>query len=281
MLGVAGAAAMLAAIVAWMLVADARKRVPPPEETGEGAPAEVVVQAAADELKRATAADAEPLKSVPPEVPSEVADVPPEPQRIVPAGRPGYYRLPDGTEFRFKLPPEGRTASLKVKGVLYRFDSEGNFTDISKPKVFDNPVENQLVGLSVEGGSFAPGLMMRHSDEDILDALHKPVDIYDDDTDEVKAKKEAVAQMKAEILAYMEQGGTYEDFVTEMASMARQERKMKRDGIRKIVSMLEEGRTDEARDFYETYNGLLQESGYTALKLQMGLRERLGLSEEE
>lgn len=268
---------VLAAVVAWRL-ADARKRVPPaagnvaatPERPAAAPAAERAV--ARPECQSRLADEPPALQEVPAAAPQE-----PPPQRIVPAGRAGYYRMPDGTEFRFRLPPEGQTASLKVKGVLYRFDSEGNFTDISKPKVFDNPVENQLVGLSVEGGSFAPGLMMRHSDEDIAAALRKPVVINEDDPDDVREKKEAVAAMKREILAYMEQGGTYEDFVTEMASMARQERKMKRDGIRKIVSMLEEGRADEARDFYETYNRLLQESGYSALKLQMGLKERMGL----
>ncbi len=201
-----------------------------------------------------------------------------EVRRIVPGSKPGYWALPDGTEFRFKLPPEGETASLKVKGVLYRFDSEGNFQDISKPKVFDNPVENKLVGMAVEGGSFSPGLMLRHSDEEIMEALNKPVEILPDDSEEVRAKKEAVAELKRDILDFMAQGGTYEEYVTEAASMARQERAMKRDGIRKIAAMLDAGDAEGARDYYETFNRVLQESGYSALKLQLGLAERLGLN---
>ena len=201
-----------------------------------------------------------------------------EVRRIVPGSKPGYWALPDGTEFRFKLPPEGETASLKVKGVLYRFDSEGNFQDISKPKVFDNPVENKLVGMAVEGGSFSPGLMLRHSDEEIMAALNKPVEILPDDSEEVRAKKEAVAELKRDILDFMAQGGTYEEYVTEAASMARQERAMKRDGIRKIAAMLDAGDAEGARDYYETFNRVLQESGYSALKLQLGLAERLGLN---
>lgn len=275
----------LSAIVAWWL-AGARKRVPPVAGTEAAAP-QTVLQGKASSASTAgeTPAPPEQPPALEEHASRRAAHVPElweePPRRIVPSGRPGYYMLPDGTEFRFRLPPEGQTASLKVRGVLYRFDSEGNFENISKPKVFDNPVENQLVGLSVEGGSFASGLMMRHTDEDILAALNRPVEIHEDDSDEVKAKKEAVAAMKQEILAYMEQGGTYEEFVTEMASMARQERKMKRDGIRKIVSLLDEGRADEARDFYETYNGLLEESGYTPLKLQMGLKERMGMLGED
>lgn len=191
----------------------------------------------------------------------------------------GYYIMPDGKEHKFKLPPEGKTISMKFGGVLYRFDSEGNYVDISAPKPFDNPIENQLVGFSVEGGSFAPGLLLRHSDEEIMEALRKPVVINDDDSEQIKAKKQAVAEMKGVILDYIEQGGTYEQFVTDVAMFTKKERAAKKEGIRQLVALVREDRLEEARAFRSQLGKLLEEQGFSPLKLPIGLAEKLGETE--
>ena len=212
----------------------------------------------------------------PVESPPEPAD---DPARVRRGSKEGFYIMPDGREHKFKLPPEGKTISMKFGGVLYRFDSEGNYVDISAPKPFDNPIENQLVGFSVEGGSFAPGLLLRHSDEEIMEALRKPVVISDDDSEQIKAKKQAVAEMKAVILDYIEQGGTYEQFVTDVAMFAKKERAAKKEGVRQLVALVKEDKLEEARAFRSQLGKLLEDQGFSPLKLPKGLAEKLGEAE--
>lgn len=265
--------AILATGVAAALVYKPRK---PVEETAtapeqEAKPSPPV--AATIEPKTGTLAEI-PSNDPPPSSPKELDF------KVHKGSREGYWLMPDGKEHKFTLPKEGETVSKKYDGKLYRIDSEGNYTDITKPKIFDTPLENQLIGLSTEKGSFAPGFLLRHSDGEIIEALKKPVEIYDDDSEQVRFKKEAVAIMKQEILAYIEQGGTYEQFIQEMSAFTKKERMTKREGLRQIVALLKDGDAEAAKVFYHKFNDILKEQEFSPMVLHPDLMSEMGLEQE-
>lgn len=191
---------------------------------------------------------------------------------------PGVKRiaLPNGEKLRIKLPKEGETLTLHARARTYEVDHEGNLTDVTPKPIFDNPVENQLVGMAVEGGTFIPGFIKGLSDEQAVDMLLKPVVINEDDPPDVVAKKEAVAELKQTALAYIQEGGgTFDDFVDEMYVYVKTERTVKAKSLRRIATLLKEGKVEEAKAFKAQLDATLEKDGYPAMKLPPHFQKKL------
>ncbi len=188
---------------------------------------------------------------------------------------PGQMMLPDGRILTFEPPKAGSTKQVIAEGKIYECDAEGNFKDITPPSAFDNPFENMLVGLSVADGNFIPGLLQGYDQEAVLAMLKKEVVINDDDCEDIKMKKQAVAEMKQIILEYIDRGGTFDQFVSEMAEYAQQERILKRKGIHRILTLIREGKVEEAKRFKAEIDSLLVEQEFSALRLPKPIQEAL------
>ncbi len=225
-----------------------------------------------------SAADAAPTSPMKPAQPQAGASAPP-PQAATTNNyvkRPGQMMLPNGQILTFTPPEPGTTTRVTTPGHIYECDSEGNWKDITPQKPFDNPVENSLVGLSMENGKFIPAFMLNYSDEEIMAALRREVVINQDDPEDVKLKKQAVAEMKAVILDYMEQGGTYRDFVYEMAAYVKAERKVKAAGIHKIVQLVKAGDIEGAKAYREELDKVLESQEFTKIRLPKHVAEAFG-----
>lgn len=190
--------------------------------------------------------------------------------------RPGTMQLPSGKVLTFPTPKEGEFRIIHSHGKMYKCDSEGNWEDVTPKPIFDNSFEECLVGLSVDGGSFIPGMLMGLDEDSVRKMLEKQIVINEDDGEDVVAKKEAVAQMKAVILDYMDGGGKFDDFVMEMYQFSAQERTLKGKGLKRLSELIREGNIDAARAYRDTYDEVLSKQGFSALKLPKGLREALG-----
>ena len=185
--------------------------------------------------------------------------------------------LPGGQVITFKPPKEGEVRIVHgLNGIKYECDSEGNWRDVTPKKLFDNPIENHLIGLSVENGSFIPAFMMGYDTNEVMKALHKDVVINADDSPAVVAKKEAVAEMKRVILDYIDQGGTYDGFISEMAEYVKSERKVKARALSKISKLLKEGKIEEACAYRDEINKVLDEQQYSTLKLPKFMSDVMG-----
>lgn len=176
-------------------------------------------------------------------------------------------QLPNGQIITFKPPAEGETRRVFALNKIYECDSEGNWKDVTPQKLFDNPIENHIVNLAVENRAFIPAFMTGYSTNDILAALQKDVVINEDDSPDIVATKEAVAQMKSMILDYIDQGGTYDSFIYEMAAYAKAERRMKGRAISKISALIKNGQIEEARAYRDEINAVLEQQQYSKLKL--------------
>ena len=274
---VALAVAAIAAAVAVCLL----RKGPPPSRTPPPTDATIPVEPAAtpSAIPSAVVRPAGPSATQPSAPPPASPDVPAvvEPQPA-PRPQPGAIfpvAMPGGRMVRMRLPEEGATNIVHMQGSTYSIDSEGNVTDITPKAVFDNVFENQLLGMALEKGTFISGFVTQYTREQVVEMLQKPVEILEDDTDDVKAKKEAVADLKAAALQYLDEGGTWGQFVAEMQSYASAERSLKAKGMRKVLKLAREGKVDEARAFLEEYNGILKEQGYSELKLPARFAEKI------
>ncbi len=189
--------------------------------------------------------------------------------------RPGYLMLPSGRILTFKPPAEGDTVRVHSFGRVYECDSEGNFTDITAPPVFDNRFENEMVALSMPGGVFFPSAILNHTPEELDEMLHKEVVINPDDDEKTRHKKEAVAAMKKQILAYLEDGGDFIEFVQRMQQYSKEERRLRGNGMNKLEDLMEAGDLKQARRFLKEYNQILDENYFAPLYLSKKWKEQL------
>ena len=180
--------------------------------------------------------------------------------------RPGAMQLPDGRVLKFSAPQEGEYRIVHSHGSTYKCDHLGNWEDITPKPIFDNAFEENLVSLASENGNFIPGMLMGLDDAEVVKMLKKPVQFSPDDSDEVRAKKESVAAAKEEILQYMIDGGTFDGFVKELREQTVQERGIRSMATKEIVTMLKEGRDQDAVRFTQELNTKLAEAGLRPMK---------------
>ena len=190
--------------------------------------------------------------------------------------KPGQMMTDDGRILTFPAPKPGEFRTVHSHGKIYKCDSEGNWEDVTPKPIFDNSFEECLVGLSVEGGSFIPGMLMGLDEATVRKMLEKPVVIAEDDPEDVVAKKEAVAEMKSIILDYMDEGGSFDQFVLDMHAFTSQERMLRGKGLVRLSELIRAGQLEEARAYLETYNDVLSKQGFSPMKLPPFLSEALG-----
>ncbi|MGN0847813.1 MAG: hypothetical protein ACI4RA_10580 [Kiritimatiellia bacterium] len=189
---------------------------------------------------------------------------------------PGKLRLPDGRVLTFPVPREGEFRIVHSHGRTYKCDHLGNFEDVTPKPVFDNAFEENLIGVSVEGGGFVPGMLLGLDRDEVLRMLNRPVTVNDDDPEDVKAKKRAVAETKELILEYMKGGGTFDECVMELRELSVRERGARGTALRDIVALLKEGRAEDAALYRRTVDARLEKEGLRPLRLPGHIAEALG-----
>ncbi len=136
-----------------------------------------------------------------------------------------------------------------------------------KPKVFDNPVENELEELSRANGLGlrTPQVNMTH--EETLEYLRKPVEIYDDDDPATVAAKERTAAMKTEALAYIEKGGTLNQFMRDYQAQAREDEATLEEVRNEMKRLLNDKGREAAQAYLDEVNPQLKEAGLPEVRL--------------
>lgn len=132
---------------------------------------------------------------------------------------------------------------------------------------FDNPIENQLASLTIRGKHFKSLPTIKASDDEILAFLRKPVEIYDDDDEKTIRAKEATAEMKTQALAFIEQGGTFQEFVRLMADASNAEHDLIEEVRKEKLRLLKEDGIDAAAAYLEEANKTLKEAGLSEMKV--------------
>jgi hypothetical protein len=180
--------------------------------------------------------------------------------------RPGAMQLPDGRVLTFKPPKEGEFRIIHSHGLMYKCDHLGNWEDVTPKPVFDNAFEETLLGLATRG-DFIPGMLMGIDHKQAIKMLTKPVVINEGYSEEIIAKKEAVAAAKEAILEYMKEGASLDDFVMEMRKQIAKERNIRGTVLKEIIQSLKEGRTQDAADMRNAANIMLERDSLPSIKL--------------
>lgn len=163
--------------------------------------------------------------------------------------------------------PGVKTHVVTRKGV-FEVTSDGTTNQLERINpLFDNPFENMLGSIVTPGGFFIPAVINRMSEQEIMEILKRPITIFSDDSEEVQAKKEAVAALKAAMVEYIDKGGSYQTYIAEMQNVVREERTLTTEGRRGVMTLLLSGNVEGAKEYYKTANEALQAKGLPPMKI--------------
>ena len=255
----AGAAVLLAlaAIVAWRLAAATRSESPHHLEDETPAPSAEVLQGAA------------PSESIParPESSRHLASEPPAPT----AGGLAAAQTAESAAARSESPPHlaGDTPVSPVAPALPEPPAPAANADGKQP-IFDNPVEDNLESISRQNFESIVTLRVDLPQDEIIEILKRPVEIYDDDDEATVAAKERTAEMKRAALDFIEAGGTLNQFLRDCQAEANEARETVKDVREEMKRILETEGVEAAQAYLDGQNPLLREQGLEEVHIGAG-----------
>ena len=245
----AGAALLLAAVLAWRFMGGATSSLPVPGEPPAPADAATSVPIPGGNVDVA-----------PPEVGSQLEEQ--ESRKSVGDREDAFSVAGEASDASSTPGQQGESGPKPMPyGVLSK-------------QYFDNPVENRLEKLGIPGKGVALSLPNRLSDEEVLEILKRPVEIYDDDDEETVAAKERTAAMKAEALKFIENGGTYDEFVAEMTRVSNEEAALKNGSRQELMRILREDGYEAAEAYLEEANAALRAAGLDEMRIPLPFRRK-------
>ena len=253
-----GALAALVVVVgaglAWWLVSRPASTEPEPRPA-HGKPAAVPKPSAPKPAKAgATNAQSKAEKPAKPE--------PPPFQK-----RPGAMQLPDGKVLTFPAPKEGEIRKVYAYGHMYECDHLGNFKDVTPRKLFHTAFEGNFLALAVEGKTFIPAFLTGLDPKEVRAMLEKNYQPIGDETEEEMAQLKAYDDMRCAALQYMEEGGSFDDFVMDFANYEKKSRETNAMCLREVMTLCKEGKIQEAKEMAEAATKLMEQKGLRPFKL--------------
>lgn len=189
----------------------------------------------------------------------------PEPPLYV--KKPGQMQLPNGKILTFPAPKEGETRKVYAYGHMYECDSEGNFRDITPRKLFHTAFEGNFLGLAVEDKPFIPAFLKGLDQDEVKEILKKNYEPIGDETEEEWAQLKAYDDMRYAALQYMEEGGSFDEFVDYFANQVKKERETQALCLREVMTLYKEGKIAEAKEVAEAAAALKDKQGLKSFKL--------------
>jgi len=218
------------------------------------------------------------IAEVAPQIATNVNEVrPPEPKKPEKPAfvkRPGALQLPDGQVLTFPTPKEGEVRKVYAYGHLYECDHLGNFRDISTRKLFHTAFEANFLALSCEGKSFIPAFLTGLDQKEVEKILQKNYQPIGDETEEEMQQLKNYDEMRCAALSYMEQGGSFDDFVNDIVKFEKDQKQAQVVSLREIMTLCKEGKMAEAKEMAEAANVMMQQKGYKPVRLPPGLQEK-------
>ncbi len=217
--------------------------------------------------KATSAAQPSPKPAVKPTVPEQQPAAPEKPEPPPYEKKPGQMQLPNGKILTFPAPKEGETRKVYAYGHMYECDSEGNFRDITPRKLFHTAFEGNFLGLAVEDKPFIPAFLKGLDQDEVKKILMKNYQPIGDETEEEMAQLKAYDDMRCAALQYMEEGGTFDEFVDYFANQVKKERQTQAMCLREVMTLYKEGKIAEAKEMAEAAVALKAKQGLKSFKL--------------
>ena len=219
------------------------------------------------QAKATSAAQPSPKPAVKPTVPEQQPAAPEKPEPPPYVKKPGQMQLPNGKILTFPAPREGETRKVYAYGHMYECDSEGNFRDITPRKLFHTAFEGNFLGLAVEDKPFIPAFLKGLDQDEVKKILEKNYQPIGDETEEEWTQLKAYDDMRCAALQYMEEGGTFDEFVDYFANQVKKERQTQAMCLREVMTLYKEGKIAEAKEMAEAAAALKEKQGLKSFKL--------------
>lgn len=217
--------------------------------------------------KATSAAQPSPKPAVKPTVQEQQPAAPEKPEPPPYEKKPGQMQLPNGKILTFPAPKEGETRKVYAYGHMYECDSEGNFRDITPRKLFHTAFEGNFLALAVEGQRFIPAFLTGLDPKEVRAMLEKNYQPIGDETEEEMAQLRAYDDMRCAALQYMEEGGSFDDFVMDFANYEKKSRETNAMCLREVMTLCKEGKIQEAKEMAEAATKLMEQKGLRPFKL--------------
>ena len=251
-----GALAALVVVVgaglAWWLVSRPASTEPAPEP----APGKPAAKPSAPKPAKASTTNAQ-----------TKAEKPAKPEPPPFQKRPGAMQLPDGKVLTFPAPKEGEIRKVYAYGHMYECDHLGNFKDVTPRKLFHTAFEGNFLALAVEGKTFIPAFLTGLDQNEVKEILKKNYQPIGDETEEEMAQLKAYDDMRCAALQYMEEGGSFDDFVMDFANYEKKSRETNAMCLREVMTLCKEGKILEAKEMAEAATKLMEQKGLRPFKL--------------
>lgn len=181
--------------------------------------------------------------------------------------RPGQLQLPNGKILTFPPPKEGETRKVYAFGHMYECDHEGNFKDLTERKLFHTAFEGNFLALATQESSFIPAFLTGLDESEVRAILSKEYVPIGDETEKELEKIKAYKDMQRAVLEYMNQGGSFDDFVNDMAQHVKTERKTRAMALREVMMLYKAGKISEAKEMAQAADILTDKKGFKPIKL--------------
>ncbi|MGN1359569.1 MAG: hypothetical protein ACI4X9_03855 [Kiritimatiellia bacterium] len=181
--------------------------------------------------------------------------------------RPGALQLPDGRVLTFPPPKEGEIRKVYSHGRMYACDHLGNFEDITPRDLFHTPFEANFLALAQADGAFIPAFLTGLDPKEVRAYLTKPYQPIGDETEKELEQLKAYEELRRAVLEYMDQGGSFDDYVMETARFEKNQRMAHAVGLRSIASLVKAGKIEEAKRMRLAVDQAMKQQGYNPVKL--------------
>lgn len=181
--------------------------------------------------------------------------------------KPGQMQLPNGKILTFPPPKGDEIRKVYAYGHMYECDSEGNFRDVTKRQLFHTAFEGNFLALAAENKPFIPAFLKGLDQEEVKEILKKNYQPIGDETDEEWAQLKAYDDMRCAALQYMEEGGSFDEFVDYFANQAKKERETNALCLREVMTLVKEGKIVEAKEMATAAAALKEKQGLKPFKL--------------
>ena len=195
--------------------------------------------------------------------------------------KPGQMQLPDGKVLTFPPPKEGEIRKIYAYGHLYECDHLGNFKDVSKRHLFKTAFEENFLAFAQAGKGYIPAFLTGLDEDAVKKMLEKNYTPIGDETDEEMAALKAYDEMRCAALAYMEQGGRFDDFVNEYITFDRKERQAKSVSLQEIITTYLKGDVAGAKEIAKAANIMMEKNGYMPITLPKDIQAALDAVPDE
>lgn len=139
----------------------------------------------------------------------------------------------------------------------------------ARKPVFTTASDTQLaMAVAGNGTQALPPIPMNSvSEKDFLESLKTPIEINDDDPENVKQMKTAVQEARAAMKEMMDKGMSYQEALTEHRKLVNENVETRNKCMSELRALVDAGDTDGAENYLRTINIALGQMGIPALEM--------------